>query len=106
MVKKVMSPRLMLIVSMTIFGSIAVFVRNIPVSSGELALYRAVLATLLIGGFLLVTRQKIPLAKIKKEIPLGKMGTIEDIGKIIAFLCQDRSSYITGEIIKADGGWI
>lgn len=68
--KKVMSPRLMLIVSMTIFGSIAVFVRNIPVSSGELALYRAVLATLLIGGFLLVTRQKIPFAKIKKEIPL------------------------------------
>jgi len=43
---------------------------------------------------------------IKAEIPLGKMGTIEDIGKIIAFLCEDRSSYITGEIIKADGGWI
>ena len=44
--------------------------------------------------------------EIKKEIPLGKMGTIEDIGKIIAFLCEDKSSYITGEIIKADGGWI
>lgn len=44
--------------------------------------------------------------EIKKEIPLGKMGTIEDIGKIIAFLCDDKSSYITGEIIKADGGWI
>ncbi len=44
--------------------------------------------------------------EIKKEIPLGKMGTIGDIGKIIAFLCDDKSSYITGEIIKADGGWI
>lgn len=39
------SPRLM-IFSMTIFGTLGVFVRNIPVSSGELALYRAVLATL------------------------------------------------------------
>lgn len=39
------SPRLM-IFSMTIFGTLGVFVRNIPVSSGELALYRAVLAAL------------------------------------------------------------
>ncbi|MBD8917735.1 MAG: EamA family transporter [Lachnospiraceae bacterium] len=38
--------RLMMIFSMTIFGTLGVFVRNIPVSSGELVLYRAVLATL------------------------------------------------------------
>lgn len=60
----------MLILSMTIFGTIAVFVRNINVSSGELALYRAVMAAILIGLFLLVTKQKIPFAGIKKEIPL------------------------------------
>ena len=42
-------PRLMLIMSMTVFGTLGLFVRNIPVSSGELALYRAVLAALLIG---------------------------------------------------------
>lgn len=68
--KKVMNPRLMLVVSMTIFGTLGVFVRNIPVSSGELALYRAVLAALLIAVFLIVTRQKIPFANIKKEVPL------------------------------------
>ena len=55
---------------MTIFGTLGIFVRNISVSSGELALYRAVLAALLIGAFLLVTKQRIPLAKIKKEVPL------------------------------------
>ena len=60
----------MLITSMTIFGTLGLFVRNIPVSSGELALYRAVLATLLIAIFLLITNQKIPFAKIKKEVPL------------------------------------
>lgn len=60
----------MLVVSMTIFGTLGVFVRNIPVSSGELALYRAVLAALLIAVFLIVTRQKIPFANIKKEVPL------------------------------------
>ena len=68
--KKVMNPRLMLIVSMAVFGTLGPFVRNIPVSSGELALYRAVLAALLIAVFLLVTGQKIPFASIKKEVPL------------------------------------
>ncbi len=68
--KKVMNPRLMLVASMTIFGTLGIFVRNISVSSGELALYRAILAALLIALFLLVTKQRIPLANIKKEVPL------------------------------------
>ena len=63
-------PRLLLVVAMTVFGTLGLFVRNIPVSSGELALYRAVLAALLIGVYLLVSRQKIPFARIKKEVPL------------------------------------
>lgn len=68
--KKIMNPRLMLIASMTIFGTLGIFVINIPVSSGELALYRAVLAALLIAVFLLLTKQRIPFANIKKEVPL------------------------------------
>ena len=62
--------RLMMIVSMTIFGTLAPFVRRIGVTSGELALYRALMAAALIAVFLLATRQKIPFAAIKKEIPL------------------------------------
>lgn len=68
--KKFVNPRWMLIASMTIFGTLGLFVRNIPVSSGELALYRAILAALLIAVFLLVTKQKIPFKNIKKEVPL------------------------------------
>lgn len=60
----------MLIASMAIFGTLAVFVRKIPVSSGELALYRAILAALVIGGYLLITRQRIPFSNIKKQVPL------------------------------------
>ena len=62
--------RLMMVTSMAIFGTLAPFVRRIGVTSGELALYRALMAAALIGLFLLVTRQKIPFAAIKKEIPL------------------------------------
>ncbi len=68
--KRILDPKLMLIISMVIFGTIGLFVRNIAVSSGELALYRAVLAALLIGVYLIGTKQKIPFADIKKELPL------------------------------------
>lgn len=64
------SARTTLILSMTIFGTLGLFVRNISVSSGELALYRAILAAALIAVYLTVTRQKIPFEKIKREIPL------------------------------------
>ena len=62
--------RWLLILSMTIFGTLGLFVQNIPVSSGELALYRAILAAILIGIFLLVMKQKIPFSSIAKDIPL------------------------------------
>lgn len=42
---------------------------------------------------------------IKKEIPFGRLGSPDEIGEMAAFLCSDKSRYITGEIIKADGGW-
>lgn len=60
--------RLSLILSMVIFGTLAPFVRNVSVSSGELALYRAVLATILIGTFLLVTGQKLPRKSLGIEL--------------------------------------
>lgn len=62
--------RLSLAASMAIFGTLAPFVRNISVSSGELALYRAVLAAVLIGLFFLVTGQKITLKGLGRELPL------------------------------------
>ena len=64
------SARLKLILSMVAYGTLAPFVRNIAVDSGELALYRALMAAVLIGGYLLFTHQKIPFGQIKKELPL------------------------------------
>ena len=62
--------RLMIAASMMIFGTIALFGRNISVASAEIALYRAALATVLLGGFFLVTGSKIDLRAIRKELPL------------------------------------
>ena len=49
--------RLGMIGSMTVFGSIGLFVRYIPLPSAEIALYRAVLALLLLGGVLLYKKK-------------------------------------------------
>lgn len=60
----------MMALAMFIFGTLAPFVRNIQVSSGELALYRAVLAAVLVGAYLLLTRQKLSVSSVKKELLL------------------------------------
>ena len=68
--KKENISKILMAVAMFVFGTLAPFVRNINVSSGELALYRAVLAAVLVGGFLLVTKQKLSVKNIRKELLL------------------------------------
>lgn len=36
--------------------------------------------------------------------PLGRPGTVREIGNVVAFLCSQKSSYVTGETIYVDGG--
>ena len=62
--------RVMMAFASFVFGTLALFTRNIAVASSELALYRAVLASLLLGGYLLLSRQKIAFASIRKQLPL------------------------------------
>ena len=63
-------PKIMFSVSMAIFGTLGLFTRNISLSSGELALYRAILAAALILVYLALTKQKIDLKSLRRDIPL------------------------------------
>ena len=49
-------PRFQIITAMLIFGSIAVFVKNIPLRAAEIALMRAILAILVIGAVLILKK--------------------------------------------------
>ncbi|MCL1630895.1 3-oxoacyl-[acyl-carrier-protein] reductase [Sporolactobacillus sp. CPB3-1] len=42
--------------------------------------------------------------KMKQEIPLGKLGTPEDVAGVVAFLASDDGSYMTGQTLSIDGG--
>lgn len=39
-----------------------------------------------------------------KRTPLGRAGTPEDVANVIAFLASDEASFVTGEVIRIDGG--
>lgn len=41
---------------------------------------------------------------ILKMIPLGRMGKAEEVAELAAFLASERADYITGEVIRLDGG--
>lgn len=44
--------------------------------------------------------------EIRAQIPLGKIGSTEDVANLALFLCSDESNYITGQVISPNGGWI
>ena len=46
------------------------------------------------------------LADLAAETPVGRLGTPEDIANAVAFLADERSAFITGQVITADGGFI
>ena len=46
------------------------------------------------------------LPQLAEEMPLRRLGTPEDIAHLAVFLASDKSSFITGQVITADGGFI
>ncbi len=46
------------------------------------------------------------LQQLAEETPLGRLGTAEDIAATVAFLADERASFITGQVITSDGGFI
>ena len=42
--------------------------------------------------------------KLLAQIPLGRIGTPEDVAGVVAFLAGPEGGYITGEVLKVNGG--
>lgn len=42
---------------------------------------------------------------LEEEIPVGRLGSPEDVASVVYFLALPESSYITGQVISPNGGW-
>lgn len=48
--------------------------------------------------------QNAPKAEIKALIPMARIGRPEEVAHVVGFLCSDRASYMTGQIVSVNGG--
>jgi NAD(P)-dependent dehydrogenase (short-subunit alcohol dehydrogenase family) len=44
--------------------------------------------------------------RLRRRIPMARLGTPEEIASVILFLCSPASSYVTGTVLSVDGGWM
>lgn len=91
--KNKINAKVSLCIAMAIFGTIGIFKRNIDVSPGELALYRAILGAILIFVYLLISKDKISFKGLKKElIVLFMSGAAMGINWILLFEAYEYTS--------------
>lgn len=56
-------------------------------------------------GFIATDMTKgLPEDELKKLIPMKRFGQPEEVAELVGFLCSDKASYITGEVISINGG--
>jgi 3-oxoacyl-[acyl-carrier protein] reductase len=71
---------------------------------------RSVTANAIAPGFIETAMTDDLPEEVKKSlldsIPLGRLGTATDVAKVVAFLSNEDSGYITGQVIHVDGGMV
>jgi NAD(P)-dependent dehydrogenase (short-subunit alcohol dehydrogenase family) len=54
----------------------------------------------------MIAAGKLDREAIERRTPLGRLGNPEDVTRLVLFLLSEESGFITGETIRADGGWL
>jgi enoyl-[acyl-carrier protein] reductase III len=49
--------------------------------------------------------REMMMSNAKARIPMGRLGTAEDVAKVVAFLCSEDAGWICGQTLVADGGY-
>ncbi|SHN61936.1 3-oxoacyl-ACP reductase FabG [Desulfovibrio litoralis] len=66
---------------------------------------RNILVNAVAPGFIDTEMTKnLPKEQILPSIPLGRFGTPEEVAQVVAFLCSEKNSYLTGQVLSVNGG--
>lgn len=71
---------------------------------------RGILVNAIAPGFIVTDMTDVLPEEVKsavlKQIPLGRLGAVQDIASAAAFLASDEAGYITGQVLTVDGGMV
>jgi NAD(P)-dependent dehydrogenase (short-subunit alcohol dehydrogenase family) len=81
-------------------GALEAMTRQLAISFAD----RGVRVNAVAPGRILTRREPTPDNMSNELIPLGRAGTPAEMAAVVAFLLSQQSSYITGQVIHADGG--
>ena len=46
------------------------------------------------------------LSALAEEAPMGRIGTADEVARCIRFLCSENASYLTGQVLAPNGGFV
>lgn len=86
-------------------GAIESFARSLAVELAKRQLRVNVVAPGIIDTEMTQDLQALAPDELKRRVLLGRLGRPEEVAQVIAFLCGDASSYVTGQVWRVDGGF-
>jgi len=85
-------------------GGVISFTRAVARELGQFGIQVNAIAPGLIGTEMLGDMSEDALKDLTAKIPLGRVGTVDDLVGSVLFLASDRADYITGQTLLVDGG--